>query len=138
MLDAFQQPMASKFTSRFVNTDEIHKNKSVNYWKANFTQTDDEIIELIDRPFLESKSTATLEQMSEGLTYAEQGVGKICFFMNTTREPDLVSIEDALNNDVRDGFDLAYIPTLNGVVVISKNMYTSEPINIKLRVNEYN
>lgn len=138
MLEAFKQPMSSKFSVSYVDPSTIVKNKNVNYWKANFTQTEDEVIETLTKSFLESKSSTTLNQLNEGFNYVEQGIGRICFFMNTLSNPDIVKVEDVLNNDVTNSFDIAYIPTLNGVFIISKNMYTSEPINLKIKVNEHN
>ena len=135
MLDAFEQPMKSKFSSKFVDESEIHKNLSVNYWKAEFTQSKEEVLELISKPFLESKLLASRESMSTGIDFQLNGIGRLCFFVNTLDNTN-ITIKDVLNNDVTESFDLFYDSDLNGVLAVSKEMYTSEPMNLKIIVNE--
>lgn len=135
MLDAFEQPMKSKFSSKHVDESEIYKNLSVNYWKAEFTQTADEVEDLITKSFLESKPLASREMMNTGIDLYLNGIGRICLFVNTLNSTNVV-IKDILNNDVTDSFEISYNSDLNGVLIISKEMYTSEPMNLKIIINE--
>lgn len=134
MLKSFQQPMKNKVSRSFVNPNSIVKNKSINYWKAPMFSENEEIIEMLDRSFLGSQSFNTREAFNQGSNVSQQGIGKICLFLNTLSNTN-ITIKDTLDNDVTNTFTIGYIPTLNGVLIISNLMYNSEQMNLKIIIN---
>lgn len=131
MLKAFAQPMKSKSADMFIDPDCVVKNTNVNIWKSALGQTYDEIIETLNKTVIENTSHISRLTAQEGFYTSITGIGKQVFFINTSNNLN-ISIIDALNNNVTENFDIGYIPTLNGVLVVSKYDYNSTPLFLKI------
>lgn len=134
MLKAFQQPMKNKVSQSFVDPDCITKNLNINYWKAPMFSENDEIIEMLNRNFLDTTVFKTRESFNTGSNVSTPGIGKICLFLNTLSNTN-ITIKDMLDNDVTNTFTIGYIPTLNGVLITSNLMYNSESMTLKIIIN---
>lgn len=134
MLKAFQQPMTSRYSKKYVNPEDIHKNININYWKAPMYSTNEDVINMLNRSFLNEQYSKTRELFDNGSNTSVQGIGKICLFINSLSNTN-IHIKDILDNDVTHSFDIGYIPSLNGVLIISDNMYNSEQLILKININ---
>ncbi len=135
MLDAFKQPMKNRVSSVFVDPDCIDKNEDISYWKAEPAADYESVIDMLSRDYISKKPKATREAFESGYLVSVPNIGKYVLFINTSNNLN-ITIKDALDNDVTSAFDFGYIPSLNGVLIVSKLIYTSTPMSLKIIQND--
>ena len=102
------------------------------YWQEDsVTNTIEDIIPEINN---REKLQATYLDFNDGKAITYSNIGRICFLLNNETSTNY-SIYDELNNDVTSLFDLQYVLDVNGVIIVSKSIYSHGVINLKIIKN---
>jgi hypothetical protein len=113
--------------------DIVEANTEVFFWQLdNPEESIVEVIPTITLPFLQTKPVAPFADFETGKIISYTSVGRICFAITPTQVQDFL-IQDNLNNDITDAFDINYDPTLNLALFVSKAVYSHSSIYFKFK-----
>jgi hypothetical protein len=113
---------------------EIFENGSmVYYWQLSNTQdTIVEVIPLLSPAYINAKSSLPFSTFEQGHIVGYSQVGRICFAVMPTQVQNFV-IEDSLNNDVTNDFDVHYETGMSLALFVSKLVYSHSNIYFKFK-----
>ena len=120
----------SKFVTKKVNPNDI-VNISVIYGKAQLLLSDNNIISNIENDTWDNTLTTTISELSNGFKFQSSNTGKLVILL--TNVTNTVQIYDILNNDVTSQFNI--YETSKGLCIISKYVFTNEPLTLKITIN---
>jgi hypothetical protein len=113
---------------------EIFENGSmVYYWQLNNTQEDiTDVIPLLSPNYISAKPSLLLETFEQGYIVNYSQVGRICFAIMPTQIQNF-TIEDSLNNDITNDFDVHYEVGMSLALFVSKLVYSYSNIYFKFK-----
>ena len=124
----------SNHISNYVDPSTIFKDDNIYYWKATISETDENILNTLDESKILGSNKIIRNDASQNLPLNISGVGKYCIFIK--RLTNNISVFDILNNDITNYFNYYPADELNGVLLITKNMHTSDIVNLKINFYE--
>jgi hypothetical protein len=113
--------------------DIVESQSQVFFWQLDTPQeTFEDVIPTITLPFLQTKPVDEFAEFEQGKIITYTSIGRICFAITPTQVQDFL-IQDSLNNDITDAFDINYDPTLNLALFVSKIVYSHSSIYFKFK-----
>lgn len=123
-------------SSTFTNTSQTIY--YINYWKeTDFNLSFEDLKILVENSvYPESKFKNTFENFNNGLNLNLNTIGKICIYIPNTELSEIYKIFDILNNDITDMFDSYFDYNNQYKIYMSKNIYASSSIFLKIKKQE--
>jgi hypothetical protein len=113
--------------------DIVEGQSQVFFWQLDTPEeTFGDVIPTINLPFLQTKPVEEFSEFEQGKIVTYTSIGRICFAITPTQVQDFL-IQDSLNNDITDAFDIHYDSTLNLVLFVSKIVYSHSSIYFKFK-----
>lgn len=112
-------------------TLEVPSTTKVAYWQL--TNTNDKLAEVLaglTLPILDAKPFELYPIFNDGKTITYTNIGRIVFAIYTTVEQNFI-ITDTLGNNITDNFEVAYVPSLQCMVYVSKSIITHSTIGFE-------
>ena len=123
------------FQAESTDCNNYPKFEKIYYWQEEDidNRIADVAIVVDDVNYLTNKLNDTEPNFIIGKDIQYNYIGVICFLITDTLTTDVYKIYDILNNDVTNGFDVQYINTMNSTLYVSKNIYSHNLMNLKIK-----
>ena len=130
----------TKYVTKFFQAESTDCNNYPKFEKIYYWQEEDidnriaDVVIVVDNlNYLTKKLGDTEPNLEIGKNIQYNYIGVICFLITDALTTDVYKIYDILNNDVTNGFDTQYIDDLNSILFVSKNIYSHNLMNLKIK-----